>query len=331
MSIRVCMIGCGSFARLCHGPAQRKLSDAGSGVELAACCDVDPGSSASYAGAFGFGRSYSEVGAMLSREKPDAVVMAVPPAMTASVAGGVLRLGYPLLLEKPPGLTPGELESLVAAAAKGGARAQVAFNRRHMPVVRRAMEMLDGVAGPAEVARIDYEMIRFNRWDPDFSTTAIHAIDTALFLARSPFRSAQIRFQEQRSGERTAVNVVVDAECASGTAVQVKLLPVSATNSESARIHAVGQSLDLRIPMSPQSHGHGRVEHWRADALVGSFSDASFGPVDRLGILAETEAFLDGVRTGAPLGPRLEDCRQQVALMEAVRVRRTGPITFEAC
>ncbi len=331
MSIRICMIGCGSFARLCHGPAQRKIRDSGAGVELAACCDSDPGSSASYAEAFGYGRSFSDVRGMLSREKPDAVVMAVPPSVTASVAGEVLGLGFPLLLEKPPGLTPGELGKLISAEAQGGARAQVAFNRRYMPVVRRAMELLEGLGGPGGVGRIDYEMIRYNRWDPDFSTTAIHAIDTAIYLARSPFRSAQIRFQEMGDGERKAVNVVLDAVCASGTAVQVKLLPVSAANSESARIHAVGQSLDLRIPMSPQFQGDGRVEHWSADSLVSSFSDGAFGPVDRLGVLAETEAFLGGVRTGAPLAPRLEDCRQQVALMEAIRTRRTGPITLEAC
>jgi len=47
-------------------------------------------------------------------------------------------------------------------------------------------------------------------------------------------------------------------------------------------------------------------------------------------VRAETEAFLGAVRSGAPCSPRPEDCRQQVALMEAIRLRRPGPIRFES-
>lgn len=328
MSIKVCMVGCGGFARLCHGPAQRKLRDTGADIELSACCDADLESARSYSASFGYARYYSDLRGMLSIEKPDAVVAAVPPAITPRVAGLVLKLGFPLLLEKPPGLSPVELEQLISAAREGGARAQVGFNRRYMPVVRRAMAILDGALGAERVGRIDYEMIRYDRWDADFSTTAIHAIDAALYLARSPFRAAEIRFQPQRSGERVATNVVIDAECDAGTRVQIRILPVSATNSESAWIHGVGQSVGLRIPMSPHSHGDGCVEHWRADALLEAFSDREYGPVDRLGVLAETQAFLEAVRSGARFSPGPGDCVQQVALMEAVRLGRTGPIVF---
>jgi predicted dehydrogenase len=330
LSLKICMIGCGSFARLCHGPAQRRYCASHPDAELAACCDADPGRSREYAEAFGFGRFYSEMHAMLSAERPDAVVMAVPPAAACAAACPVLERGFPLLLEKPPGMTPGELGRLIAAAGKGGGRAQVAFNRRYMPVVRRAMEILGGAFPPGSVDRIDYEMTRHERWDPDFSTTAVHALDAALFLARSPFRSAEIRIQPRRSGEREAADVALDAECATGTRVLVRVQPVSAANEESAAIHAAGQSLALRIPVSPQSEGDGRVEHWSAGALVDSFSDRGFGAVDRLGVSGETEAFLDAVRSGGPVSPGLGDCRQQVALMEAIRARRSGPVDFES-
>jgi myo-inositol 2-dehydrogenase/D-chiro-inositol 1-dehydrogenase len=329
MSVKVCMIGCGSFARLCHGPAQRKLRDTSAGIELAACCDADPKNARSYCESFGYGRFYTDVRGMLSAEKPDAVIAAVPPPITPSVASLVLKLGFPLLLEKPPGLSPAELEQLISAAREGSTRAQVGFNRRYMPVVRRAMEILGGSLDPGNVGRIDYEMIRYDRWDADFSTTAIHAIDGARYLARSPFLAAEISFQDTRRGERVAANVVIDAECESGTRVQIRILPVSSNNSESAWIHGVGQSVSLKIPVSPQSRGDGTVEHWREDALVDAFSDRECGPVDRLGVLGETLAFTEGVRTGAEFSPGLADCRQQVALMEAVRKGRGGPIAFE--
>jgi myo-inositol 2-dehydrogenase/D-chiro-inositol 1-dehydrogenase len=323
------MIGCGSFARQCHGPAQRKLHDLNPELVLAACCDTDIDRSRGYADAFGFERHYSEISGMLSAEKPDAVLMAVPPAATCGAACDVLELGYPLLLEKPPGMSPGELGRLLAAAGKGGANAQVAFNRRYMPVVRAAFRILDDAFPPETVARIDYEMVRYDRWDPDFSTTAVHALDAALFLARSPFRSAEIRFQTLRKGQLEAANVLVEAECACGTRVLVNIQPVSGTNAESARIRAVGQSLSLAIPVSPQSSGDGRVEHWRADSLIASFSDRDAGAVDRMGVFGETGAFLDSVRSGGPFTPRLQECHQQVALMEAIRMRRAGSVHFD--
>lgn len=294
------MIGCGSFARQCHGPAQRKLRELNSELVLAGCSDTEIDRSRAYCDAFGFERPYSEIIRMLSAEKPDAVIMAVPPTATCDVASQVLELGFPLLLEKPPGMSPRELARILAAAEKGGAHAQVAFNRRYMPVVRAAKRILDDAFPPESVGRIDYEMVRFDRWDPDFSTTAVHALDAALFLARSPFRSAELQFQPQTNGQREAVNILVDAECACGTRVLVNIQPVSGSNAESARIRAVGQSLSLAIPVSPTSKGDGTVEHWRSDALVSSFSDRDAGAVDRLGVFAETGAFLDAVRSGGP-------------------------------
>jgi len=324
------MIGCGSFARLCHGPAQQQQRASHPDIELAACCDADPVRSLRYAEEFGFGRSYSDAQAMLSAERPDAVVMAVPPAVACAAACPVLERGFPLLLEKPPGLTAAELDRLVAAAGRGGGRAQVAFNRRHMPVMQRALEILAGAFRRGSVERIDYDMIRHERWDPDFSTTAIHAIDAALVLARAPFRSAEIRYQALRRGDLEAADVDIEARCSPGPRVLVRIRPVSGGNSESATVRAAGRSLVLRIPVSPQSPGDGCAEHWSDGKLVASFSDREFGAVGRLGVLGETGAFLGAVRSGGAFSPGLEDCRQQVALMEAIRARREGPIHFES-
>ncbi len=329
MSVKICMAGCGGFASLCHGPAQRRLRELIPELILAACCDTDADRARAYGDAFGYARRYSDISQMLSAEKPDAVILAVPPSATCAAATKVLELGIPLLLEKPPGMTRAELGCLMAAAKKGGAAAQVGFNRRYMPVVREARRILDGAFPAGSVGRIDYEMVRFDRWDPDFSTTAVHALDAALYLARSPFRSANVSFQPQTKGRLETANILVDAECACGTRVLINIQPVSATNAESVRIRAGGQSLSLAIPVSPTTPGHGSVEHWRSDELVSSFSDRDAGPVDRMGVLGETGAFLDAVRRGGPHTPRLEDCRQQVATMEAIRMRRPGLVQFE--
>ena len=326
--MKICMIGCGSFARLSHGPAQQRYAAGHADVELGACCDVDENRVRDYSRTFGFSRTYADLYGMLAAEEPDAVVLAVPPESTGRAASLVLERGIPLLLEKPPGMTPAELGQLIRAAEKGGAKAQVGFNRRYMPVVRRAQEILDAAFAPTAAARIDYDMTRFDRWDRDFSTTAIHAIDTALFLARSPFRAAEIRYQAQGQDDRETVNVAIELECVSGTRVRISIQPVAGLNAESATLHSVGQSLAIRIPLFGQSRRSDRLEHWRGNELAASFADDDADVVERMGIYSEIAAFFDAVRSGAELTPRLQDCQQQVELMEAIRLRRTGQFEF---
>jgi myo-inositol 2-dehydrogenase / D-chiro-inositol 1-dehydrogenase len=321
MNLRICMIGCGGFARLCHGPSQRRIAAANPGLQLAACCDTDATRAKEYAEAFGFARHYTDSFAMLSAEQPDAVVMAVPPAFTCRAASAVLELGFPLLLEKPPGISLAELEQLIAAAAP----VQVAFNRRYMPVMKKAREILDAHFPPASVSRIDYAMIRFDRWDADFSTTAVHAIDAAISLARSPFVAVDLRYQKQMQGDRESVNVVINAECASGCRVSIIIQPVAGRNAEWANVHAVGQSLMINIPASPLSGDVASLDHWRGNTVVASYADDARDVGERFGILGETEAFLEAVRADAGVHPNLLECRQQVALMEAIRLRQPGP------
>lgn len=328
MSLKICMVGCGWFARQCHGPALRRYTAAHEDARLAACCDPDVGRALEFRGTFGFERSYPGIQAMLAAEEPDAVILAVPPQAACDAACLVLGRGLPLLLEKPPGMSPSELERILAASGRDRSRVQVAFNRRHMPVMRRARLILDSEFQPGSPGRIDYTLLRFDRWDPDFSTTAIHALDAALFLAGSPFRDAEVRHQPQRQGDREATGVVVEAECVSGARVMVNVQPVAGLNAESAVIHAVGRTLEVRIPVSLQSAGGGSLALWRGDKLAASYSDGEGDALDWLGVCGETEAFLDAVRSGAGMVPGLEDCRQQVTLMEAMRTRKSGLISF---
>jgi myo-inositol 2-dehydrogenase/D-chiro-inositol 1-dehydrogenase len=328
--MKLCMIGCGNFARQFHGPAQQRCAAQDPGLELAACCDIEADRARDYGAAFGFARHYTDLLAMLAAERPDAVVLAVPPAITCGAASLVLARGFPLLLEKPPGISPGELATLIKAAEQGRVGAQVGFNRRYMPVMRRAREIIDGAFATTPVGRIDYEMLRFDRWDPDFSTTAVHAIDAVRFLAGSPFRTARLNYQPLTRDSREAAGISLELECVSGLLVRVGILPVAGCNTESAKIHTVGQTLAIKLPYPGKIPGDGTVEHWRGDELVTSFSDAGSDAPEKMGIVDETKAFLAAVRAGTGFTPGLEDCQQQVALMEAIRLRRTGPEVFPA-
>ncbi len=318
MAIRLCMIGCGGFARLCHGPAQQRLANTDADVVLAGCCDVDPKAAQDFATQFGYGRAYTNTEAMLTTETPDAVIIAVPPLLTCAVAAPVLARGFPVLLEKPPGLTVQELDRLIAAHLQGGAVVQVALNRRYMPLMQRAREIIAAEFAATGVTRVDYDMVRCNRWNEDFSTTAIHALDALRFLAGVPFTAAEISYEGRHEIGRRAVDVCVRAP-AGFTQLTLNVLPVSGRNSESARIYGPGKLLELRIPASPQATEPGALEYWSDGKRVESYSDEGTEMVERMGVAGELVAFIECVRQGKPVTPALADCRQQVALMEAIR------------
>jgi predicted dehydrogenase len=318
------MIGCGSFARQFHGPAQVRCAQEAGAIERLACCDTSAERAREYAGSFGFARSYADAGEMLERERPDAVILAVPPTATAAAGAAVLERGLPLLLEKPPGTTASELARLREAAARGAARAQVGFNRRHMPVVREALSRLRGEFGGTSPLAISYEMARHGRWDEDFTTTAIHAVDAACVLAGTAFRAVELRFTPHADGERRAADVVMEFACANGTTVRVDVRPVAGVNAETAVIHGRAQTLRLAIPFPSGPFAVSWLEHWRANALVAAYADEALDPLERMGIYDETRAFLAAVRTGEPMNPGLADCVQQVAVMELLRAGQSG-------
>ena len=71
---------------------------------------------------------------ILSAERPDAVCLVVPEPLTCELACQVLEMGYPLIMEKPPGRTVEEIDRMTSAAEAAGVPTKVAFNRRYEPV-----------------------------------------------------------------------------------------------------------------------------------------------------------------------------------------------------
>jgi len=320
--MKICAIGCGGHATTVHGPAQKKYALLHPGAILAACCDPNASRAEDYRQRFGFARSYQDEETMLDTEKPDAVCIVVPTTLTRQVVGPILKRGIPVMLEKPPGCTSAELEELIDAAATGGAPHQVAFNRRQMPVMLRAMERLNTFMPPKSVFQIDYEMIRCDRRDEDFSTTAIHAIDGAHFLARSPFRHAVLSFRDFPDLGPTVAGIELEVECESGTRIRLNIQPVAGRNYERISLHGHTKTLTLEFPVvGPQGSG-AILDCWENDAPVYSFRSED-SEEDLFGFYSETRAFLDAVRDGRCPHPTLAECRQPVALMEAVRNRQS--------
>jgi len=319
--IKLCTIGCGRHSQVAHGAVQAELAERNPGLlQLAACCDLDAGLAAEYASRFGFARHYTNIDEMIRQERPDSICLVVPASAACQLGVKLLAKGIPLLMEKPPGLSSGELEALIAAAERSGCRHLVGFNRRFMPIITRACEILRGEEFSTPW-KMNYELIRRNRRDIDFSTTAIHAIDAALFLANSPLTTAHAAYADYPELGSTVSSMHIRGECASGTRIDWTIHPAAGRVYERVTIHAVGHTLVLKLPIRSDKTP-GLLTHWADDKLA---MQKTFTPPHQIGFLQQTSAFLQALSRGEepPPRPRLTDCRQSVALMEALRARKT--------
>lgn len=324
MRFKVGIVGCGSFSRFVHGPSHRRLSLLDPEIVLAGCCDMDRERAEAYRRDFGFLQTYDDLDAMFDAEKLDAAFVVVAPQHTFGVTQRVLERGVPLFVEKPPGLDFHELSELISLSRKAGVPTQVGFNRRHMPLIRAAKKIL--AEEFPEIFQINYQMARFDRHEPDFSTTAIHAIDAALHLAGSPYREVELNYQEVGQGTTRATNVYLEAACLSGTRVHLGIQPVAGLVSETVSIHGYGRSLiadfgetDAKMPDRLRYYKENRLETHQI------LENPHFE--ERYGFLQETEAFHRSIRSGGTPSPTLAESLQQVVLMEAIR-HRTPSVVF---
>jgi len=327
--MKLCAIGCGEHAASSHGPAQARYAARHPGVVLAGCADLDPDRAALHRQRFGFARSYSDPWAMLEAEEPDAVVLVVPAEATCGLACRVLEQGYPLLLEKPPGRTPAELDQMAGAAERGGGGGQavphqVAFNRRFAPIVGEARRRLRGLGEGVPLQHVHYEMTRVDRRDPDFSTTAIHGIDAVRFLAGSDYASVRFSYRELPGVGPGVANVFMDAVMASGASAQLAFCPTAGVVAERAVVHARDHSLLLQIPMWGGFDSPGHLWHFEGGRLREAWSgEPDAEPYALGGFYDEYVAFLGDLAAGRPPSPSLREARQSVEVAERIQKRES--------
>jgi myo-inositol 2-dehydrogenase / D-chiro-inositol 1-dehydrogenase len=328
--MKFCMVGCGDHAVSSHGPALAAYAASHPGFELSGCCDVDLARAERFRERFGFSRAYRDVQSMLDAERPDAVAVVVPVALTCDLGSGILDQGVPLLLEKPPGETVSEVDRLSAAARAGGRDGcdvphQVAFNRRHVPLVTALRERLAALDAPLH--HIRYEMVRVNRRDADFSTTAIHAIDAVRFITASDFATVRFRYRDWPALGPGVANIFMDGLMASGATAHLAFCPVAGVVVERAEVHACDHTFFLEVPMWNGYDTPGRLTHLERGAVVDELRGPREGdgaaPYELGGFSNQYTAFFAALAAGRPPAPGLAATRQSVAIAEAMRARRS--------
>lgn len=101
--------------------------------------------------------------------------------------------------------------------------------------------------------------------------------------------------------------------------MRLNFQPIAGQVTETGTIHAVNHTLSFDVSGAEPSR-RGSFTHWAHGAAKTS-ATIDGDPLDANGIYWEFAAFLDAVNHHRIPSPVLADCRQQVTLMEAIRLR----------
>lgn len=310
--MKIAVLGAGAHSRGNHGPAlQHCKVERGDELELVAVCDLERARAEAYAAEFGFARVYTELEEMVARESPDGIVALTPIEYTEEIAGRIMRLGVPLVVEKPPGSSLVQARRLAVLAAELKAPHMVSFNRRFGPAFMRAQTWLKEHAERPPVM-VASRMLRHARHDEEFAPgTGIHSIDNVLAFMGRPLECVT---QTYAMGERQTPFFDARLRFAHAAAT-FAIAPVSGAVTESIEIVGDGYRIFIDVAQCSISIADGgkKVLDWRASEEMPEW--------ERNGTLDETRSFLRYVENGG-WWPTLGDGCLAMEVAEAVQEGR---------
>ena len=145
--VGIALIGCGRIG-LVHMEALADLRKREGGVRLIATADPDGDRAERYARKYGGGVHYRDYQEAFANPAVDAVVLAVPNGVHASVAVEAAEAGKHILVEKPMAANAGEADRMVAAGDKAKVKLMVANSRRYIRALFAAWENIDRIGRP---------------------------------------------------------------------------------------------------------------------------------------------------------------------------------------
>ena len=332
MVFKICTIGCGQLASECHGPSYARYAAKHPGVELAACCDLNEAKAVKFRDRFGFARYYTDMQEMLFKEQPDAVCVVVPEHVTCELCCKIMEMGYPVMMEKPPGRTIEELDRMIAIADAHNIPTQVAFNRRHVPLVRKLKKLFNSKFDPGRIHHISYDFSRIARTDEDFSATIIHCFDTVRYLTGLDFQYVKFRYQDLPELGPTVLNIFADGTLESGTTVRVNFCPYTGAMIERITFYMPDRTIFLKLPMWNGMDTPGKLlcvcDGQIELDISGGDCSKSHKPIDLEGFYGENDSFFDNIRNGHKPVDDLRSCRQTLIITECVQPRKEVYTSF---
>jgi predicted dehydrogenase len=180
-SVNVAVVGAGGMANSVHLPSLRDMED----VNVVAVCDLISEKARKTAEKFDIPRWYTVYHEMLEKEELDAALVLVEPSNHFHVVWHCLNAGLDTFMEKPPGISLFQAESLKRKAEAEGKFLMVGFNRRHIPLVREVKKRFDELTYPTQVEGCFYKFgsAAFDKGSlTSFESDTIHAVDLVRWL-----------------------------------------------------------------------------------------------------------------------------------------------------
>lgn len=321
MAFKICTVGCGGMANGGHGPAFRKYAQTHADVVLAGCCDVDPVKAEAYREKFGFEKMYTDMQTMLKEEKPDAVSLVVPVALTERLSIQVMEMGFPVILEKPPGMNREQTLRMIEAAERTGVPHQVSFNRRFMPIVRRFKELREGL----QAQLWQYEFYRVNRRDADFSTTSIHGIDTMKFLAGSDYKTINFHYYPNLVNPELVPVITLECTFKDGQAGRITFAPATGISAERCTMHGTNEMIYATMPYHSTKKtldANGMITIARGGDVIHQEPGLEAEGFVENGFYGENAHFFDCVRAGIRPVDDIASGLQAVEIADCIRQRK---------
>jgi len=143
-ALGVAVIGAGNYARSVLLPALSRCE----GLQRVGLVAATGGSARRSAERFGFEVCSTDPGTAFADPRVRLVFVATRHDSHATLAEAALRAGKAVWLEKPVGLSPEEVDRVVAAARESSCPLFIGYNRRFSPHARAMREALAGRRGP---------------------------------------------------------------------------------------------------------------------------------------------------------------------------------------
>lgn len=312
-TINLAFVGTGPWARKQHFPALdyvRAHAAARFDVRLHGIFSLERADAKAVAAQYGFARVYDSLDALIADGDVDAVAMAVPPGVAASVAEKLAAKGVPLFSEKPPGISTAQAQRLSAVVTVPNV---LAFNRRFAPLNVAFKDIVDEMK---DIYFVEGHFFRHNRLDETFMIgTGIHWINFMEHLFGEIVRVRSDRFPNPQNASWVRVGHLTFERGLKGI---LKVFPCSGSpDIERVEVHSPAQSAYL---LGPRGDDPGEIvvdagpEHHviRPEALP------SEPEIVRVGIVGEYEAFFDAVCYGAPTRSTFQNAVNSMRVAEAM-------------
>lgn len=264
---RLGIVGLGGWATSMHLPVCRRLFEEGRAV-YCGLCDQDD-AKARKAAEFLEGRPYSGLSEMIKTERPDGLIILVKPDVTPVLIESAIELRMPFLTEKPPSPSVQVHKDLMEKARE--VPHVVAYNRRYTPFTAKAREWMAG----QPLQTVEAVFSRHRRREPDFTGTAVHGIDTILYLAGGCLESARLETVQTS----TVRNYFMTAWTRERCRISLSVTPDSASNEEEYTVR--GATRAARIVHPQQAPNLGSVRLLDENRMQGDLGPGDFGCTER--------------------------------------------------